>query len=259
MRKLLDALYQDIKNYEAEKEERKKEVENIEKEIESLISSLNSGKKFRKIEKLKKQVDLSYLESKLELIEIEKSNNLTIENDIKSKLKKLEDAIYIAVRFNDLKYLKAFEELREKNGKEDYRIFSIKKFFDNNCKKEIKTELIPLPELFPIYEYYKKVSDIEDKIIEPYVKKKNSKPVKEQSNKKRTKNVIKAEEKLASHKAKLDMLNELIEEMTAEVITKDMIINGVKLPNFITEVKYFNEKLLKIYELINLLNNITEV
>lgn len=41
---------------------------------------------------------------------------------------------------------------------------------------------------------------------------------------------------------KLDMLDELIDEMAAEVITKDMKANNIKLPEFVTGMRYFRHE-----------------
>ena len=106
MRKQLEELYKNIKIYEAKIKKATEEIINTKNEIEKLSSSLNSDENLTKIEKLKKQVDMSYLESKLELAEMEKEYNLNsevmnLQNTIVSELKNIEDSIYIAVRIND--------------------------------------------------------------------------------------------------------------------------------------------------------------
>lgn len=173
MRKQLEELYKNIKIYEAKIKKATEEIINTKNEIEKLSSSLNSDENLTKIEKLKKQVDMSYLESKLELAEMEKEYNLNsevmnLQNTIVSELKNIEDSIYIAVRINDFKYFKSFEKLKEKHGEENYKASLIKNFVISNCNKKTEDflKIQILPELSSIYKYYKKISDMENQIID---------------------------------------------------------------------------------------------
>ena len=222
MRKLLDELYEKIRNYEKEKDKAGKEVEKIKTEIEKISISLNSSNNFSKIEKMKKQMDLSFLQSKLELAEMEKENSsnsnlVNFEKEINSEMSSVESAVYVITRFNE------------------------------------KTNLEILPELSSIYEYYKKISDVENEIInslssdkekmEAEIKiVKNNKFISEDEKKKRIE-VKRKEypnvEKIVVHEQKLDMLEELINEMAAEVIREDMKKNNVTLPEFVKGMRYF--------------------
>ncbi len=259
MRKLLDELYENIRSCEAEKTKAEKEVEKIKTEIEEISTSLNAFK-FSKIEKMKKQMDLSFLQSKLELAEMEKENSsnsnlLNLQNDVISKIKEIEENIYVAIRLNDLKYFISFEKLKEKYGEKNYKASSIKTFFENNFKDEkIETNLEILPELSSIYEYYKKISDVENEIlnslstedireIEDKIEKIKKMNLSSEQVELRIKGHIQKLEpynrKVEIHKQKLNMLEELIDEMATEVIREDMKKNNVTLPEFVKGMKYF--------------------
>ena len=264
MRKLLDNLYESIKKYEVEKGKNKEEIEKITNEIDEISTSLNSSNNLNKLEKMKKQMDLSYLQSKLELIEMKKENSSNsnlrnLENEIKSKSKKIERAIYTAIRINDLKYVAPLEKLIEKYGDKPYKVTSIKNFYQNNPNLEIKEnfDAETLPELSPIYEYYKKVSDVENEILEPLLKnidEANKKIEKfkdtltiESSKRKAIIKKLEEEIKISSekksvHSQKLDMLEELIDEMATEVIREDMKKNNVTLPEFVKGMRYFKSE-----------------
>ena len=264
MRKSLDELYEKIKSYEKEKDKTNKEVEKIKGEITNLSTSLSFTDNLSKIQKMKKQMDLSYLQSKLELAEMEKENSLNsnllnLQNTIIPKIKEMEENIYIAIRLNDLKYFISFEKLKEKYGEKNYKPNSIKTFFGNNFKDEkVETNLKILPELFPIYEYYKKISDVENEIINSLSNKekkmeienkinriKNNKFINEEEKKKRIEFITKKSpnfEKIIIHEQKLDMLEELIDEMASEVIREDMKKNNVILPEFVKGMKYFKSE-----------------
>lgn len=260
MRKFLNGLYEKIRNYEKEKDKAGKEIEKIKTEIEEISTSLNAFK-FSKIEKMKKQMDLSFLQSKLELAEMEKENSsnsnlLNLQNDVISKIKEIEENIYVAIRLNDLKYFISFEKLKEKYGEKNYKASSIKTFFENNFKDEkIETNLEILPELSSIYEYYKKISDIENEILDSILTKDKRKEMKAKIEEIKSNRLIKSEEerkekianvvisysaeKIVIHEQKLDMLEELIDEMAAEVIREDMKKNNVTLPEFVKGMRYF--------------------
>lgn len=173
MRKLLDDLYEKIRSYEVEKLKNKKEIEKIKNEIEKVSISLNSSNNLSKLEKMKQQMNLSYLQSKLELVEMEEKNTLnselaTFQEEINLKIKKIEDAIYLSIRLNNLQYVNTLEKMRANKVKEIYNISEIKNYFNNNTSdKDKKISLEILPEFNSIYEYYKKISDVENKIIEP--------------------------------------------------------------------------------------------
>lgn len=235
MRKQLEELYKNIKVYEAKIKKAAEEIINTKNEIEKLSSSLNSDENLTKIEKLKKQVDMSYLESKLELAEMEKEYNLNsemmnLQNTIVSELKNIEDSIYIAVRINDFKYFKSFEKLKEKHGEENYKTSLIKNFVISNCNKKTEDflKIQILPELSSIYEYYKKISNMENQIIDFLNK---------EAHKKLADNIV--SEKILIHQKKLDVIEQLIDEMAAEIIMKDMEKNDIILPEFVKEMRYF--------------------
>lgn len=243
MRKQLEELYKNIKIYEDKIKKATEEIINTKNEIEKLSSSLNSDENLTKIEKLKKQVDISYLESKLEMAEMEKEYNLNsevmnLQNTIVSELKNIEDSIYIAVRINDFKYFKSLEKLKEKHGEENYKASLIKNFVISNCNKKTEDflKIQILPELSSIYEYYKKISDMENQIIDFLNK---------EAHKKLADNII--SEKILIHQKKLDVIEQLIDEMAAEIIMKDMEKNDIVVPEFVKEMRYFK----KIRELQN--------
>lgn len=243
MRKQLEELYKNIKIYEDKIKKATEEIINTKNEIEKLSSFLNSDENLTKIEKLKKQVDMSYLESKLELAEMEKEYNLNsemmnLQNTIVSELKNIEDSIYIAVRINDFKYFKSFEKLKEKHGEENYKTSLIKNFVISNCNKKTEDflKIQILPELSSIYEYYKKISDMENQIIDFLNK---------EAHEKLADNII--SEKILIHQKKLDVIEQLIDEMAAEIIMKDMEKNDIVVPEFVKEMRYFK----KIRELQN--------
>lgn len=260
MRKFLNGLYEKIRNYEKEKDKAGKEVEKIKGEITNLSTSLSFTDNLSKIEKMKKQMDLSFLQSKLELAEMEKENSsnsnlLNLQNDVISKIKEIEENIYVAIRLNDLKYFISFEKLKEKYGEKNYKASSIKTFFENNFKDEkIETNLEILPELSSIYEYYKKISDVENEIlnslstedireIEDKIEKIKKMNLSSEQVELRIKGHIQKLEpynrKVEIHKQKLNMLEELIDEMATEVIREDMKKNNVTLPEFVKGMKYF--------------------
>ena len=60
MRKLLDDLYESIKKYEVEKDKNKEEIEKIKYEIDEVSTSLNFLNNLNKLERMKKQMDLSF-------------------------------------------------------------------------------------------------------------------------------------------------------------------------------------------------------
>ena len=222
MRKFLNGLYEKIRNYEKEKDKAGKEVEKIKGEITNLSTSLSFTDNLSKIEKMKKQMDLSFLQSKLELAEMQKENSsnsnlVNLEKEINSEMSSVESTIYVITRFNE------------------------------------ETNLESLPELSSIYEYYKKISDVENEIInslssdkekmEAEIKiVKNNKFISEDEKKKRIE-VKRKEypnvEKIVIHEEKLNMLEELTDEMIAEVIREDMKKNNVTLPEFVKGMRYF--------------------
>lgn len=227
MRKLLDEVYESIRSCEVEKIKNEKEIEKIKNEIEEVTISLNSSDSLSKLEKMKQQMNLSYLQSKLELIEMEKANSsnsdlVDFQNDIILKVKKLEENIYMAIRYR---------------------------------KVEMNLEI--LQELSPIYEYYKKISYVENEILNSLstedIKKAEDKIEKikkmnlnsEQLELRMKGHIQKLEpynRKVEIHKQKLDMLEELIDEMAAEVIREDMKKNNVTLPEFVKGIRYFKSE-----------------
>lgn len=262
MRKLLDELYEKIRNYEKEKDKVSKEVERIKGEITNLSTSLSFTDNLSKIEKMKKQMDLSHLQSKLELVEMEKENSsnsdlVNLEKEINFEMNDVESAIYVVTRFNDLKYFIPLKKLREKYANENFKFSTMKNFIVNNMEiKNEKTNLEILPELSSIYEYYKQISDVENEIINSLTNDKddkekmeaeiklvkNNKFISEDEKKKRIEAKRKKYpnvEKIVIHEQKLDMLEELIDEMAAEVIREDMKKNNVALPEFVKGMRYF--------------------
>ena len=224
MRKLLDELYESIRSCEVEKIKNEKEIEKIKNEIEEVTISLNSSNNLSKLEKMKQQMNLSYLQSKLELIEMEKANSsnsdlMDFQNDIILKVKKLEENIYIAIRYR---------------------------------KVEMNLEI--LQELSPIYEYYKKISYVENEILNS-LSTEDIKEIEDKIEKIKKMNLSSEQvelrikgyrqklepynRKVEIHKQKLDMLEELIDEMTAEVIREDMMKNNITLPEFVKGMRYF--------------------
>lgn len=276
MRKLLDNLYESIKEYEVEKDKNKEEIEKITNEIDEISTSLNSSNNLNKLEKMKKQMDLSYLQSKLELIEMKKENSsnselINFQEDINLEIKKIEDAIYLSTRFNNLQYVNALQKMRENKVKDTYNISEIKKYFNNNLSdRDKKVTLVEiLPEFNSIYEYYEKVSDTENEIIKPlnkekseidkkiekfsktglfsfaYVGDSNEQKIKQKEEEKRIKLEKEKKvliEKVAIHKQRLNMLEELIDEMATEVIREDMKKNNVTLPEFVKGMRYFKSE-----------------
>lgn len=262
MRKLLDELYEKIRNYEKEKDKVSKEVERIKGEITNLSTSLSFTDNLSKIEKMKKQMDLSHLQSKLELSEMEKENSsnsdlVNLEKEINFEMNDVESAIYVVTRFNDLKYFIPLKKLREKYANENFKFSTMKNFIVNNMEiKNEKTNLEILPELSSIYEYYKQISDVENEIINslPNDKEKmeaeiklvkNNKFISEDEKKKRIEAKRKEYsnvEKIVIHEQKLDMLEELIDEMAAEVIREDMKKNNITLPEFVKGMRYFKSE-----------------
>ena len=262
MRKLLDDLYESIKKYEVEKDKNKEEIEKIKYEIDEVSTSLNFLNNLNKLERMKKQMDLSYLKSKLELSEMEEKNSSNLElanfqEDINLKIKKIEDAIYLSIRFNNLQYVNALQKMRANKVKDTYNISEIKKYFNNNnlSDRDKKVTLVEiLPEFNSIYEYYKKISDVENKIIENEVKTemkvkidgiKNNKFIKSEEEKKRRISEVMENynsEKIIIHKGKLNMLEELVDEMAVEIIKEDMKKNNVTLPDFIKGMRYFKSE-----------------
>ena len=261
MRKLLDDLYESIKKYEVEKDKNKEEIEKIKYEIDEISTSLNFLNNLNKLERMKKQMDLSYLKSKLELNEMEEKNSsnselINFQEDINLEIKKIEDAIYLSTRFNNLQYVNALQKMRANKVKDTYNISEIKKYFNNNnlSDRDKKVTLVEiLPEFNSIYEYYKKISDVENKIIENEVKTemkvkidgiKSNNFIKEEEKKKRISEVMENynSEKIIIHKGKLNMLEELIDEMATEVIREDMKKNNVTLPEFVKGMRYFKSE-----------------
>ena len=260
MRKLLDNLYESIKKYEVEKDKNKEEIEKIKNEIDEVSTSLNFLNNLNKLERMKKQMDLSYLKSKLELSEMEEKNSSNLElanfqEDINLKIKKIEDAIYLSIRFNNLQYVNALQKMRANKVKDLYNISEMKKYFNNNLSDRDKKVILEiLPEFNSIYEYYKKISDVENKIIENEVKTemkvkidgiKNNKFIKSEEEKKRRISEVMENynsEKIIIHKGKLNMLEELVDEMAVEIIKEDMKKNNVTLPEFIKGMRYFKSE-----------------
>ena len=261
MRKFLDGLYEKIRNYEKEKDKAGKELERIKGEITNLSTSLSFTDNLSKIEKMKKQMDLSYLQSKLELAEMKKESNsnsdlANLEKEINSEMKDIESTVYLVTRFNDLKYFIPLKKLREKYAEKNFKFSTMKNFIINNIEiKNEKTHLESMPELSSIYEYYKKISDVETEIIDSILNKeptaemkveidkiKNNKFIKnEKEREERISEVIKnyRAEEVAIHEEKLNMLEELTDEMAAEVIREDMKKNNVTLPEFVKGMRYF--------------------
>ena len=260
MRKLLDELYEKIRSCEVEKLKNKKEIEKIKNEIEEVSISLNSSNNLSKLEKMKQQMNLLYLQNKLELAEMKEKNSLNSElinfqEEVISKIRKIEDTIYISIRFNDLQYVNVLEKMRANKVKDLYNISEMKKYFNNNLSDRDKKVILEiLPEFNSIYEYYKKISDVENKIIENEVKTemkvkidgiKNNKFIKSEEEKKRRISEVMENynsEKIIIHKGKLNMLEELVDEMAVEIIKEDMKKNNVTLPDFIKGMRYFKSE-----------------
>ena len=145
--------------------------------------------------------------------------------------------------------------MRANKVKDLYNISEMKKYFNNNLSDRDKKVILEiLPEFNSIYEYYKKISDVENKIIENEVKTemkvkidgiKNNKFIKsEEEKKRRISEVMKSynSEKIIIHKGKLNMLEELVDEMAVEIIKEDMKKNNVTLPEFIKGMRYFKSE-----------------
>lgn len=261
MRKLLDELYENIRSCEVEKLKTKKEIEKIKNEIEEVSISLNSSNNLSKLEKMKQQMNLLYLQNKLELAEMKEKNSLNSEltnfqEEVTSKIRKIEDTIYISIRFNDLQYVNVLEKMRANKVKDIYNVSEIKNYFNNNISSnDKKIDLEIMPEFKSIYEYYKKINDVENELlisINNEIKNINEKIDKQKriyrdSNTlttemyKKSVNVLVEERKnlLKPRLERLQLLEELIDEMAAEVIREDMKKNNVTLPEFVKGMKYF--------------------
>ena len=261
MRKLLDELYEKIRSCEVEKLKTKKEIEKIKNEIEEVSISLNSSNNLSKLEKMKQQMNLLYLQNKLELAEMKEKNSLNSElinfqEEVISKIRKIEDTIYISIRFNDLQYVNVLEKMRANKVKDIYNVSEIKNYFNNNISSnDKKIDLEIMPEFKSIYEYYKKINDVENELlisINNEIKNINEKIDKQKriyrdSNTlttemyKKSVNVLVEERKnlLKPRLERLQLLEELIDEMAAEVIREDMKKNNVTLPEFVKGMRYF--------------------
>ena len=261
MRKLLDELYENIRSCEVEKLKNKKEIEKIKNEIEEVSISLNSSNNLSKLEKMKQQMNLLYLQNKLELAEMKEKNSLNSEltnfqEEVTSKIRKIEDTIYISIRFNDLQYVNVLEKMRANKVKDIYNISEIKNYFNNNISSnDKKIDLEIMPEFKSIYEYYKKINDVENELlisINNEIKNINEKIDKQKriyrdSNTlttemyKKSVNILVEERKnlLKPHSERLQLLEELIDEMAAEVIREDMKKNNVTLSEFVKGMRYF--------------------
>lgn len=112
-----------------------------------------------------------------------------------------------------------------------------------------------MPEFKSIYEYYKKINDVENELlisINNEIKNINEKIDKQKriyrdSNTlttemyKKSVNMLVEERKnlLKPRLERLQLLEELIDEMAAEVIREDMKKNNVTLPEFVKGMRYF--------------------
>lgn len=186
------------------------------KEYDEKIVKLGQERKIaqRNIEKTKKELEQSNKLTKLERMKKQMDLILSekkiqkmpveidekIEKDILSKIKILEFKIYFACRYNTTW---CGPEIKKLDRKE------IKKIYTKSYREVHKNVInersnCVIEELKPIYEYYKNSFKI-----------------------------------LEDDEEKLDMLEELIDEMAAEVIREDMKKNNVTLPNFVKGMRYF--------------------
>lgn len=264
MRDKLNKLYEDIRKYEEEKDKDTKEIEKLEKEIEKMILLLEKeAETLSKIEKMKKQMDLSYLQSSLELkkmvIENNDSNNElnNLKGDIAYSIQNLEDMIYVVIRTGELKHITALKKLKGKYGVKNYGALSIIKFFENNSScRNSEVLLKTMDELLLIYEYYKKIYDVESEILNSLNKEieKINKEAEEKAIKNAVTSFVTKEKeveilkedpiltKRKIHLEKLEMLENLINEMAAEVIKEDMNKNNIILPDFVKGMRYFKHE-----------------
>lgn len=253
MRTLLNSIYDDIRIYEELKVKDEKEIKNLELEIKAIQENLEKEiGNLTKIEKIKKEMDLSYLESKLELKRMNIEKNISNEEikELKEKITlnigKMDSLIYILIRTGELRYTNAFTELKNKYGDKRYQLKSISSFFENNHKKLKDVTEEKMEDFLSIYEYYKKVSELENEIIKNLeeemlidinlsenkteIAKDEKKQIEENSP-----NSLKRKE----HLKKLEIVEELIDEMAREIINEDMRKNNVILPEFIKDRRYF--------------------
>lgn len=276
MRKLLDELYEKIRSCEVEKLKNKKEIEKIKNEIEEVSISLNSSNNLSKLEKMKQQMNLLYLQNKLELAEMKEKNSLNSElinfqEEVISKIRKIEDTIYISIRFNDLQYVNVLEKMRANKVKDIYNISEIKNYFNNNISSNNKKiDLEIMPEFKSIYEYYKKINDVENELlisINNEIKNIDEKIEKQKriyrdSNTlttemyKKSISILKEEKNnlLKPRLERLQLLEELIDEMAAEVIREDMKKNNVTLSEFVKGMRYFkpeDEEKIEDFEIVD--------
>ena len=276
MRKLLDELYEKIRSCEVEKLKTKKEIEKIKNEIEEVSISLNSSNNLSKLEKMKQQMNLLYLQNKLELAEMKEKNSLNSElinfqEEVISKIRKIEDTIYISIRFNDLQYVNVLEKMRANKVKDIYNISEIKNYFNNNISSNNKKiDLEIMPEFKSIYEYYKKINDVENELlisINNEIKNIDEKIEKQKriyrdSNTltteiyKKSISILKEEKNnlLKPRLERLQLLEELIDEMAAEVIREDMKKNNVTLSEFVKGMRYFkpeDEEKIEDFEIVD--------
>ena len=194
----LEELYEKIKSYEEEKNEKIQKKRELNKEIEILKKEIETNTNLTKVEKMKKQMDLFILEEEKE--KTDSSDDSQIHEEILEKIQRIEKEIYFSTRFNTTWFPREIQNFNKKEVKEVYT----EEYIALNEKVIKERENNVLEELKSVYEYYKKTS-----------------------------------ETLKNNEQRLEMLEELIDEMAAEVIREDMKKNNITLPEFVKGMRYF--------------------
>ena len=171
----------------------------------------------KEIEKIKKELEANInltkvekMKKQMDLFTLEEEKEKTdysddnqIQKEILKKIQKIEKEIYFSIRFNTTWFPTRVQDFNKKEIKEVCTEEYI------NSKKNVIDERrnYVLEELKSVYEYYKKTS-----------------------------------ETLKNNEQRLNMLEELIDEMASEVIREDMKKNDVTLPDFVKGMKYFKHE-----------------
>ena len=196
-------------------EELYSEIKSYEEERSEKIQKKRELNK--EIESLKKEIEINTNLTKIEkmkkqmdlfTMEEEKektdfSNDYQVQEEILEKIQRIEKEVYFSIRFNTTWFPTEIQNFKIKEVKEVYTEEYIK--LNENLIKERANYV--LEELKSVYEYYKKTS-----------------------------------ETLKNNEQRLDMLEELIDEMASEVIREDMKKNDVTLPDFVKGMKYFKHE-----------------
>ena len=171
----------------------------------------------KEIEILKKEIETNINLTKVEkmkkqmdlfTLEAEKektdySDDNQIQKEILEKIQRIEKEIYFSIRFNTTWFPREIQNFNRKEVKEVYT----EEYINSNKNVIEERRNYVLEKLKSIYEYYKKTS-----------------------------------ETLKNNEQRLNMLEELIDEMASEVIREDMKKNDVTLPDFVKGMKYFKHE-----------------